>query len=179
MRRKKLSGTTGSRSSKFNDPLPPTPPHRTWTNLFFLHFCLGTNFTWDSIPVPVDILWYLHFADFLGLWNLTYLTLDTSCISKYYEFQAQAWHVEGASSTLNVVLVSKSTYAPPTGVDWARQYVCIPPCPILTAKAWTPRKRSRRCQGFQSCSVPTSIFGDPCVGTYKYLEVPYFCNCNG
>ena len=34
-----------------------------------------------------------------------------------------------------------------------------------------------RCQGRSSCSVPAtnSVFGDPCVGTYKYLEVTYLC----
>uniref|UniRef100_A0A087XF78 SUEL-type lectin domain-containing protein n=1 Tax=Poecilia formosa TaxID=48698 RepID=A0A087XF78_POEFO len=39
-------------------------------------------------------------------------------------------------------------------------------------------KRSiRRCNGKSECSVlaSSSVFGDPCVGTYKYLEVLYFC----
>lgn len=33
------------------------------------------------------------------------------------------------------------------------------------------------CNGKSSCSVvaSNSVFGDPCVGTYKYLEVDYFC----
>lgn len=33
------------------------------------------------------------------------------------------------------------------------------------------------CNGKSSCSVvaSNSVFGDPCVGTYKYLEVVYFC----
>ncbi|XP_016517429.1 L-rhamnose-binding lectin CSL3-like [Poecilia formosa] len=34
-----------------------------------------------------------------------------------------------------------------------------------------------RCNGKSECSVlaSSSVFGDPCVGTYKYLEVLYFC----
>uniref|UniRef100_A0A3B3WNN8 SUEL-type lectin domain-containing protein n=1 Tax=Poecilia mexicana TaxID=48701 RepID=A0A3B3WNN8_9TELE len=33
------------------------------------------------------------------------------------------------------------------------------------------------CNGKSECSVlaSSSVFGDPCVGTYKYLEVLYFC----
>ncbi|XP_032422486.1 L-rhamnose-binding lectin CSL3-like [Xiphophorus hellerii] len=33
------------------------------------------------------------------------------------------------------------------------------------------------CNGKQSCSITAanSVFGDPCVGTYKYLEVEYTC----
>ena len=34
-----------------------------------------------------------------------------------------------------------------------------------------------KCHGKESCEVwaNNSVFGDPCVGTYKYLEVWYFC----
>ncbi|XP_048037680.1 L-rhamnose-binding lectin CSL3-like [Megalobrama amblycephala] len=36
---------------------------------------------------------------------------------------------------------------------------------------------SVRCDGNKSCSVPAvnSVFGDPCFGTYKYLDVSYDC----
>ncbi|XP_052450312.1 L-rhamnose-binding lectin CSL3-like [Carassius gibelio] len=36
---------------------------------------------------------------------------------------------------------------------------------------------SKRCDGRKSCSVPAvnSVFYDPCVGTYKYLDVSYLC----
>ena len=33
----------------------------------------------------------------------------------------------------------------------------------------------KRCHRSQSYSVATNIFGDPCHGTYKYLEAHYFC----
>ncbi|PWA29457.1 hypothetical protein CCH79_00017094, partial [Gambusia affinis] len=35
----------------------------------------------------------------------------------------------------------------------------------------------QRCNGKQRCNVRASysMFGDPCVGTYKYLEVDYIC----
>ncbi|KAK7166993.1 hypothetical protein R3I94_001405 [Phoxinus phoxinus] len=34
-----------------------------------------------------------------------------------------------------------------------------------------------RCNRKQTCVVPASnsLFGDPCVGTYKYLDVTYAC----
>uniref|UniRef100_A0A3Q1F2R7 SUEL-type lectin domain-containing protein n=1 Tax=Acanthochromis polyacanthus TaxID=80966 RepID=A0A3Q1F2R7_9TELE len=37
----------------------------------------------------------------------------------------------------------------------------------------------RSCNGKNSCSVraASSEFGDPCVGTYKYLEASYVCQC--
>uniref|UniRef100_A0A8C4IJR0 SUEL-type lectin domain-containing protein n=1 Tax=Dicentrarchus labrax TaxID=13489 RepID=A0A8C4IJR0_DICLA len=35
------------------------------------------------------------------------------------------------------------------------------------------------CNGKNSCTIEASnsVFGDPCVGTYKYLEVAYTCIC--
>lgn len=35
------------------------------------------------------------------------------------------------------------------------------------------------CNGKNSCTIraSNSVFGDPCVGTYKYLEVSYVCEC--
>uniref|UniRef100_A0A672H2J3 SUEL-type lectin domain-containing protein n=1 Tax=Salarias fasciatus TaxID=181472 RepID=A0A672H2J3_SALFA len=38
---------------------------------------------------------------------------------------------------------------------------------------------AKRCNGKNSCSMRVSslVFGDPCYGTYKYLEVTYFCQC--
>ncbi|KAG7226938.1 hypothetical protein INR49_022233 [Caranx melampygus] len=36
---------------------------------------------------------------------------------------------------------------------------------------------AKSCEGRNSCTVraSNSVFGDPCVGTYKYLEVSYVC----
>uniref|UniRef100_A0A8C6M8H9 SUEL-type lectin domain-containing protein n=1 Tax=Nothobranchius furzeri TaxID=105023 RepID=A0A8C6M8H9_NOTFU len=35
------------------------------------------------------------------------------------------------------------------------------------------------CNGENSCSITASneVFGDPCVGTFKYLDVIYRCRC--
>ena len=35
------------------------------------------------------------------------------------------------------------------------------------------------CNGKNSCSIQASnsVFGDPCPGTYKYLELAYVCEC--
>uniref|UniRef100_A0A3Q0SBR6 SUEL-type lectin domain-containing protein n=1 Tax=Amphilophus citrinellus TaxID=61819 RepID=A0A3Q0SBR6_AMPCI len=40
-------------------------------------------------------------------------------------------------------------------------------------------KVAQSCNGKNSCTVTASnsVFGDPCVGTYKYLEVSYVCEC--
>ena len=38
-----------------------------------------------------------------------------------------------------------------------------------------------KCQGQNSCYVYSShhFYGDPCFGTYKYLEIAYWCNKRG
>lgn len=35
------------------------------------------------------------------------------------------------------------------------------------------------CSGKNICTIKASnsVFGDPCVGTYKYLELAYICEC--
>ncbi|KAM4609704.1 L-rhamnose-binding lectin SML-like isoform 3-T3 [Polymixia lowei] len=40
-------------------------------------------------------------------------------------------------------------------------------------------KVSESCTGKDSCTinVSNSVFGDPCFGTYKYLELAYTCEC--
>ncbi|XP_033826104.1 L-rhamnose-binding lectin SML-like [Periophthalmus magnuspinnatus] len=44
-------------------------------------------------------------------------------------------------------------------------------------KNYVTRRVVQECNGHSSCSVraSNSVFGDPCRGTYKYLEVKYFC----
>uniref|UniRef100_A0A3B3BQH0 SUEL-type lectin domain-containing protein n=1 Tax=Oryzias melastigma TaxID=30732 RepID=A0A3B3BQH0_ORYME len=36
---------------------------------------------------------------------------------------------------------------------------------------------AQSCNGLESCTVPASnsVFGDPCYGTYKYIETAYVC----
>ncbi|XP_031681619.1 L-rhamnose-binding lectin CSL3 isoform X4 [Oncorhynchus kisutch] len=42
----------------------------------------------------------------------------------------------------------------------------------------TTSKMAERCDGDRQCivKVSNSVFGDPCVGTYKYLDVAYTCD---
>ena len=51
--------------------------------------------------------------------------------------------------------------------DWSVN--CMSPRTLRVIRA--------RCQGGSSCHVPvdSTIFGDPCPGTYKYVEVHYSC----
>ena len=41
----------------------------------------------------------------------------------------------------------------------------------------TLKKVRKRCNGKRNCKIPAknSEFGDPCGGTYKYLEVKFAC----
>ena len=45
----------------------------------------------------------------------------------------------------------------------------------------TMRRINLECNGKHSCAVPATnaFFGDPCPGTYKYIEVTYKCQCGG
>ena len=45
--------------------------------------------------------------------------------------------------------------------------------------ASTLRRINAECNGKHSCSVPATnaFFGDPCPGTYKYIEATYRCQC--
>ena len=38
-------------------------------------------------------------------------------------------------------------------------------------------KMKEKCDGKQSCTIAAinSVFGDPCVGTFKYMEINYDC----
>ncbi|XP_066284939.1 uncharacterized protein [Branchiostoma lanceolatum] len=56
--------------------------------------------------------------------------------------------------------------------------------PIRTTSCRSSNSLARvrtSCQGKSSCSVraSNSVFGDPCVGTFKYLEVRYACTGRG
>ena len=52
--------------------------------------------------------------------------------------------------------------------DWSVN--CMSPRTLRVIRA--------RCQGGAHCHVPvdSTIFGDPCPGTYKYIEVHYSCD---
>ncbi|GLD70964.1 rhamnose-binding lectin-like protein [Lates japonicus] len=55
-----------------------------------------------------------------------------------------------------------------------------PPSQIQNVKcSGAATKVAESCDGKTSCTVSASnsVFGDPCVGTYKYLEVAYSCQC--
>ncbi|XP_039656384.1 rhamnose-binding lectin-like [Perca fluviatilis] len=69
------------------------------------------------------------------------------------------------------------------GADYGRrdQTTCIyqrPPNQVQIIYCSRPtRKVADSCNGKNSCTIAASnsVFGDPCVGTYKYLEVAYIC----
>uniref|UniRef100_A0A8C9XAB8 SUEL-type lectin domain-containing protein n=1 Tax=Sander lucioperca TaxID=283035 RepID=A0A8C9XAB8_SANLU len=71
------------------------------------------------------------------------------------------------------------------GADYGRrdQTTCIyqrPPKAIQNIYCSRPTgKVADSCNGKNSCTIAASnsVFGDPCVGTYKYLEVAYTCDC--
>ncbi|XP_028438422.1 uncharacterized protein LOC114558561 [Perca flavescens] len=71
------------------------------------------------------------------------------------------------------------------GADYGRrdQTTCIykrPPSQVQNIYCSSPtRKVADSCNGKNSCTIAASnsVFGDPCVGTYKYLEVAYICYC--
>ncbi|KAG7242455.1 hypothetical protein INR49_022486 [Caranx melampygus] len=69
------------------------------------------------------------------------------------------------------------------GADYGRrdQTTCIhrrPSQEIQNIYCMNPTSKvAESCNGKNSCTIKASngVFGDPCVGTYKYLEVSYAC----
>ncbi|PWA32998.1 hypothetical protein CCH79_00016853, partial [Gambusia affinis] len=69
------------------------------------------------------------------------------------------------------------------GADYGRrdqttcQYGCSADQTQNTACSSPTSKVAESCQGKNSCVIKASnsVFGDPCLGTYKYLEVAYHC----
>ncbi|XP_032418271.1 LOW QUALITY PROTEIN: rhamnose-binding lectin-like [Xiphophorus hellerii] len=69
------------------------------------------------------------------------------------------------------------------GADYGRrdQTTCLygrPANQIQNTACSSPTSKvAESCQGKNSCIIKASnsVFGDPCVGTYKYLEVAYHC----
>uniref|UniRef100_A0A1A7XN46 SUEL-type lectin domain-containing protein n=1 Tax=Iconisemion striatum TaxID=60296 RepID=A0A1A7XN46_9TELE len=69
------------------------------------------------------------------------------------------------------------------GADYGRrdQTTCIygrPISQILNTACFNPTNQvADSCEGKNSCTIKAfnSVFGDPCEGTYKYLEVAYAC----
>ena len=72
-----------------------------------------------------------------------------------------------------VISVTSALYGRQTGSSRC-------PGPIRTTNCASSNSLSvvrQRCDGKQTCSVPASndVFGDPCYGTFKYLEIQYSC----
>ncbi|KAF6732804.1 L-rhamnose-binding lectin CSL2 [Oryzias melastigma] len=69
------------------------------------------------------------------------------------------------------------------GADYGRQdkavcYASRPPSQVENVYCSNPTQIvAQSCDGKNSCSirVNNSVFGDPCVGTYKYLQLSYVC----
>ncbi|KAM8829863.1 L-rhamnose-binding lectin SML-like [Synchiropus picturatus] len=68
------------------------------------------------------------------------------------------------------------------GADYGRRdrTTCIAERPnqqIQNNNCVNPTRAAERCNGKNRCTLEAlnSVFGDPCVGTYKYLEVSYRC----
>ncbi|XP_054647354.1 L-rhamnose-binding lectin SML-like [Dunckerocampus dactyliophorus] len=73
------------------------------------------------------------------------------------------------------------------GADYGRRdrTTCTykrPPTQVQNAECSRPSTLvANSCNGKNSCTIRASnaVFGDPCVGTYKYLEVAYTCEYPG
>ncbi|XP_061529432.1 L-rhamnose-binding lectin SML-like [Phycodurus eques] len=69
------------------------------------------------------------------------------------------------------------------GADYGRrdQITCTferPPAQIQNTECLGPSEVvATMCDGEENCAIPATngVFGDPCIGTYKYLEVAYSC----
>ncbi|XP_078588906.1 L-rhamnose-binding lectin CSL3-like [Branchiostoma floridae x Branchiostoma japonicum] len=106
-----------------------------------------------------------------------YLEVKYSCVS-HYTNPRNVLACEHQTAQLvcpwgRKIYVAASTY----GRSQAR-HVCGGPVRTTrcrSSSSWT--QVNARCHGRRTCSVraSNSVFGDPCYGTFKYLDVQYFC----
>ncbi|KAM9705201.1 L-rhamnose-binding lectin CSL3-like [Menidia menidia] len=102
-----------------------------------------------------------------------YLELDYICQIRNVACEGSVAQLKCAQS--QVISVQRAVYGR------RDRTTCItgrPASQIENVRCSTPaNKVAERCNGKSSCSVDAinSVFGDPCYGTYKYLEVDYTC----
>ncbi|XP_078109974.1 L-rhamnose-binding lectin SML-like [Sander vitreus] len=110
----------------------------------------------------------------------TYKYLDTTytCLP--------AIHLDACEGSLAQLQCDEGQVIAVYGADYGRrdQTTCIyqrPLTQIQNISCSSPTgKVADSCDGKNSCTIAASnsVFGNPCIGTYKYLKVVYACNCD-
>ncbi|XP_059189025.1 L-rhamnose-binding lectin CSL1-like [Centropristis striata] len=124
--------------------------------------------------------------------NLNVVSTPNPCpgISKYLETSYicfPAIRLVACEGSLAHLQCAKGQVIFVYGADYGRrdQTTCAfrrPPSQLDDVLCLRPTtKVAESCNGKNSCTIraSNSVFGDPCVGTYKYLEVAYICEYPG
>ncbi|XP_032375875.1 L-rhamnose-binding lectin SML isoform X1 [Etheostoma spectabile] len=123
--------------------------------------------------------------------NINVFTTDPCYgIYKYLETTytcLPALHIDACEGSLAQLQCDQGQVIFVYGADYGRrdQTTCIyqrPPNQVQNIYCSSPTpKVADSCNGKNSCTIAASnsVFGDPCVGTYKYLDVAYTCDYPG
>ncbi|XP_078144454.1 L-rhamnose-binding lectin CSL3-like [Centroberyx gerrardi] len=127
--------------------------------------------TWCSVPAVNSI-----FTDpCVGTYK--YLEVTYTCVPKRTLSRTCEGHTAILDCAIGVIKVTAANYGR------TNSHVCSaghPPHLVRKVNCILPstlQHVAHRCNGKQWCDIGASnaVFGDPCYGTYKYLDVSYFC----
>jgi len=81
------------------------------------------------------------------------------------------------SCSYGTIQIVSANYGRTDTQTCAESYVPVTDCSAYSSV----EKVKEACQNQQQCSVVASngVFGDPCVGTFKYLKVSFYCKYRG
>ncbi|ROL42713.1 Rhamnose-binding lectin [Anabarilius grahami] len=109
--------------------------------------------------------------------NVTYDCVQPSADTKTKKTVTCEGESAGLKCDVGLIKVLKANYgrtdcktcASGKPADQLSNTRCLAQSSLSTVSAW--------CDGTKSCTVPAvnSVFSDPCIGTYKYLDVSYDC----
>ncbi|XP_039655893.1 L-rhamnose-binding lectin SML-like isoform X2 [Perca fluviatilis] len=109
----------------------------------------------------------------------TYLDVNYTCIHSIHLVACEGSFAQLQCDQGQVISVTCAHYGR------SDQTTCVYQRPLnqiqdISCSSPTPQVADS-CNGQNSCTITVnnSVFGDPCVGTYKYLKVAYTCNYPG
>uniref|UniRef100_A0A3B5QQC8 SUEL-type lectin domain-containing protein n=1 Tax=Xiphophorus maculatus TaxID=8083 RepID=A0A3B5QQC8_XIPMA len=114
---------------------------------------------------------HLHFAQFVLLCSLQTKKSLVACEGTVARLHCFQHFLFALAEEGQAIYVTSATYGR------SNRFTCYVGIPAEQTKNTDSSIFPKGCEGRSACNVfaSSSVFGDPCVGTYKYLEVIYLC----